>query len=69
MSISTVQLNLSHSTLEEIALNALPLLQALGLELDEAAISKVGQAPVLHRRINVVLPFGPEDVEPLITWF
>jgi hypothetical protein len=51
---STAQLNLSQSTLEEIALNALPLLQALGL--------------VLLQGVKAGLLFGIDDLEPLIVW-
>ena len=65
---STAQLNLSQSTLEEIALNALPLLQALGLEVDEATTSRAGQAPVLLQGVKAGLLFGIDDLEPLIVW-
>jgi hypothetical protein len=68
MSISTAQLNPSHSTLEEIALSALPLLQALGLEVEETILNKACLAPVLPNGKIAALPFGIEDFDPSVIW-
>lgn len=68
MSTSTTQLNLSQNTLEEIALSALPFLQALGLEADSANSDKVDRNSDTPQNIQAGLPFAIEDLEPLIVW-
>ena len=68
MSTSITQLNLSQNTLEEIALSALPFLQALGLEVDSANSNKVDRNSDTPQNILAGLPFGIDDLGPLIVW-
>jgi len=69
MSDTTVRLNLSHSTLEEVALDASALTEALGMALDKTTASKlrVQGVALLKVQIPCLLLFHT-DYFPDILW-
>ena len=69
MSSSTVRLNLSQSTLEEIALDASALTKALGMALDKPTASKLRVRRVALPKVQRprLLLFSPDYI-PDILW-
>lgn len=70
MLANTTQLNLTQHTLDQIVLGALPILQALGLELEEDTALKVKALPRVDlERLEQKVHFsGIEDFIPHVLW-
>ena len=70
MSNTMVRLNLSHSTLEQIALDASALTKAMGMALDKATASKLRVQRVALPKVQGprLLLFDPSDYYPDLFW-
>jgi hypothetical protein len=70
MSDTTVRLNLSHSTLEEIALDASALTKVLGMALDKATAKKLRAQRVALPKVQSsrLLLFENFDDIPFLLW-
>ncbi|MGH2536096.1 MAG: hypothetical protein ACRDHL_01740 [Candidatus Promineifilaceae bacterium] len=69
MPTSVIRFSPTQNTLEEIARSALPLMQALGLNLGEDAAQKVVEAPTLDSKgATARVSFALDGWNPPIIW-